>query len=59
MTKLVVGSEGNLVNNEGELFSFRIYKDGVVKLEGPNSLDFFDTITEFKSYFTTNNLITK
>lgn len=42
------GSEGTFQFN-GEIYNFRAYNDGVVKLETLNSLDFFDSIQDFKS----------
>ena len=55
---LKINTEGQLVNPEKEIFSFRIYNDGGSKVESLNSLEFFDTIGELENYIKTNNLKT-
>ena len=56
MTTLKINSEGQLKNAEGEIFNYRIYKDGGSKIESLNSLDFFDTIEELGLCIKVNNL---
>lgn len=56
MTTLKINTEGQLKNAEGEIFNYRIYKDGGAKIESLNSLDFFDTVEELELYIKANNL---
>jgi hypothetical protein len=48
LTKIKIGTEGQFTFNT-EVYNFRVYKDGGVKLETLNSLDFFDSVEDFKS----------
>jgi hypothetical protein len=47
---LKINTEGQFKGKEGDIFSFRIYKDGGSKIETCNTLEFFSTIEELKSY---------
>jgi hypothetical protein len=53
---LTIGTEGKLKNSHNEIFNFRIYKDGEVKVESCNSLEFLNSIEELESYIKENNL---
>ena len=53
---LKIDTEGQLKSTEGEIFNFRIYKDGGSKIETSNSLEFFETISELQYYIKTNKL---
>lgn len=55
---LKINTEGQLVNSEKEIFSFRIYNDGGSKVESLNSLEFLSTIGELENYIKINNLKT-
>jgi len=41
-------TEGQLLNQDGEILNYRIYSDGGVKVEGANYFECFDTVAEFK-----------
>lgn len=55
MVVLVVGSEGQLTNREGEIFNYRVYKDLGSKVESLNSLEFFPTIEALEIHIKTNS----
>jgi hypothetical protein len=52
---LTIGTEGKLKNSHNEIFNFRIYKDGEVKVESCNSLEFLNSIEELEYYIKENN----
>ena len=51
---LKLNTEGTFKNTDGEIFNYRIYKDGGSKVESNNSLEFFETISELERYISSN-----
>lgn len=47
-------SEGSFTNKEGEKLTFRVYKDGAVKIEGANMRKDFSTKAEAEKYIAAN-----